>query len=91
MVKRYVDLKRTNTRYHVQRRPNSEIPFKWVWRTVHGQRVRVRLYPPAGDPELLSVEERKRSTSGKDARAARRPIAPEHDRVAELNCADGGS
>ena len=55
LVKSYAD---PSTRYHVQRRSNSEIPFKWVWRTVHGRRMRVRLYPPAGDPELLSVEER---------------------------------
>ncbi len=58
-----------------------------VWRTVHGLRVRVRLYPPAGDPELLSVEERNllRAKTPAPRRRRGRPIAPEHNRVAELD------
>ncbi len=38
---------------HVRRVRDRPVPFKRVWRVIHGQRMRVKLYPPAGSRELV--------------------------------------
>ena len=43
--------------FHVHRARRKNVPYRLVWRTVHGRRMRVKLYPPAGSPDLLETEE----------------------------------
>ncbi len=48
-----------NPRSRMDRRRAHQVPFRWVWRTVHGREMLVKLYPPSGSRELLSVQEQK--------------------------------
>ncbi len=45
--------RRPTLRYHVRRVRDRPVPFKRVWRVIHGRRMRVKLYPPAGSRELV--------------------------------------
>ena len=43
--------------FEITRGRRRQVPYRWVWREIHGQRMRVKLYPPAGSPELAEVDE----------------------------------
>ena len=48
--------RRHQVRYDVRRVRDRPVPFKRVWRVIHGRRMRVKLYPPPGSRELVESE-----------------------------------
>ena len=43
--------------FSITRGRRRQVPFRRIWREIHGRRVKVKLYPPAGSPALAEIEE----------------------------------
>ena len=44
-------------REYVDQASASDLGHRKAWREIHGKPMRVKLYPPAGSPELATIDE----------------------------------